>query len=106
MEAVRKIKKIKSTVIITTDKVYDISKNKIFRETDKLGGNDPYSSSKVCMELLFSSYTKSFFKNNNNQMLATVRAGNVIGGGDYSEDRLIPDIYRSTKKKKNHVTQS
>jgi len=100
LEAVRKIKKIKSTVIITTDKVYDISKNKIFRETDKLGGNDPYSSSKVCMELLFSSYVKSFFKNNNNQMLATVRAGNVIGGGDYSEDRLIPDIYRFSKKKK------
>tara|TARA_X000000368_G_C23022232_1_gene708518 strand:- start:28 stop:1095 length:1068 start_codon:yes stop_codon:yes gene_type:complete len=101
LESVRNIKKIKSTIIITTDKVYDISKNKIFKETDNLGGLDPYSSSKVCVEFLFSSYANSFFKNN--QMLATVRAGNVIGGGDYSEDRLIPDIYRFSKKKRKQI---
>ena len=63
-----------------------------------MGGIDPYSSSKVCVEHLFSSYENSFFKKNSNQRLATVRAGNVIGGGDYSEDRLIPDIYRFAKK--------
>ena len=63
LECVRKIKKIKSSIIITTDKVYDNSKNKIFKETDKLGGVDPYSSSKVCVEHLFSSYINSFFKN-------------------------------------------
>ncbi len=100
LECVRKIKSIKSTIIITTDKVYDASKNKIFTESDNLGGLDPYSSSKVCAEFLFTSYIKSFFKKNTKQMLATVRAGNVIGGGDYSEDRLIPDIYRFQKKNK------
>ena len=100
LESVRVIKKVKTSIIITTDKVYDISKNKIFKETDILGGIDPYSASKVCCEYLFTSYMSSFFKNSNHQRLATVRAGNVIGGGDYSEDRLIPDIYLSAKKTK------
>lgn len=99
-ECVRKLKTIKSAIIITTDKVYDISKNKIFKETDNLSGLDPYSSSKVCIEFLYLSYFNSFFKNQNKQMLATVRAGNVIGGGDYSEDRLVPDIYRFAKMNK------
>jgi CDP-glucose 4,6-dehydratase len=97
LECIRKNRTIKSSVIITTDKVYDISKNKIFKESDLLGGIDPYSASKVCCEYLFSSYIKSFFKSNKFQRLATVRAGNVIGGGDYSEDRLIPDILNSAK---------
>jgi len=99
LECVRNIKSIKSSIIITTDKVYDIRKNKIFKVTDTLGGLDPYSSSKVCVEFLFKSYMSSFFKNN--QKLATVRAGNVIGGGDYSTDRLIPDIFRFYSNKKN-----
>ena len=106
LECVRKMKKIKSSIIITTDKVYDNSKNKIFKETDKLGGSDPYSSSKVCVEHLFSSYLNSFFKKSKNQKLATVRAGNVIGGGDYSEDRLIPDIYRFAKKNKKIIVRN
>ena len=106
LDAVRKIKKIKTSIIITTDKVYDISKNKIFKETDKLGGIDPYSASKVCCEYLFTSYISSFFKKTNYQRLATVRAGNVIGGGDYSEDRLIPDIYRSAKKAKQIILRN
>ena len=84
LESVRKIKTIKSTVIITTDKVYDIKKNKVFKETDLLGGSDPYSGSKVSCEFLFSSYISSFFQNNTKQKIATVRAGNVIGGGHYS----------------------
>ena len=106
LESVRKIKKIKSTVIITTDKVYDTAKNKIFKETDILGGSDPYSSSKVSCEHLFSSYMSSFFKNRFNQRLATVRAGNVIGGGDYSDDRLIPDILLSAKKVKKIILRN
>ena len=106
LESVRKIKKIKSSIIITTDKVYDNSKNKIFKETDKLGGIDPYSSSKVCVEHLFSSYANSFFKKSLNQKLATVRAGNDVGGGDYSEDRLIPDIYRFAKKNKKIILRN
>ena len=106
LESVRKIKKIKSTVIITTDKVYDTTINKIFKETDILGGSDPYSSSKVSCEHLFSSYIHSFFKNRTNQRLATVRAGNVIGGGDYSDDRLIPDILLSAKKVKKIILRN
>jgi CDP-glucose 4,6-dehydratase len=100
LQIIKKIKKISTGIIITTDKVYDIKKNKIFKETDALGGLDPYSSSKVCMEYLFNSYQESFFQQNK-QMIATVRAGNVIGGGDYSLDRLIPDIYKSAHKGKN-----
>ncbi len=98
IESAKKIKKIKSIVIVTTDKVYDITKNKVFRENDKLGGSDPYSMSKVCSELIAESYSKSF-KIFNKRILATARAGNVIGGGDFAKDRIIPDIYRSFKKK-------
>jgi len=99
LQCIKEIKKIHTGIIITTDKVYDINKNKIFKETDVLGGSDPYSASKVCVEFLFSSYYKSFFSKNK-QMIATVRAGNVIGGGDYSLDRLIPDVYKSAAKNK------
>ena len=99
LESVKRNKKITTAIIITTDKVYDISKNKIFKEADKLGGLDPYSSSKVCVEFLFNSYFKSFFISKK-QMIATVRAGNGIGGGDYSLDRLVPDIYKSIKNKR------
>ena len=107
LECARKNKKIKSTIIITTDKVYDVYKhNKIFKEHDILGGLDPYSSSKVCVEHLCYSYMNSFFKNKNSQSIATVRAGNVIGGGDYSEDRLIPDIYRFAKKGKKIILRN
>ena len=107
LESVRRIKKVNSTIIITTDKVYDVyKKEKIFKETDSLGGLDPYSSSKVCIEHLCFSYIKSFFSNNSKQKVATVRAGNVIGGGDYSEDRLIPDIYRFAKKNKKIVIRN
>ena len=105
LECIKKNKKITTGIIITTDKVYDISANKIFKETDKLGGLDPYSSSKVCVEILFNSYLKSFFKSTK-QMIATVRAGNVIGGGDYSLDRLVPDIYKSMKKEKKIILRN
>jgi CDP-glucose 4,6-dehydratase len=101
LECIKKFKFIKSSIIITTDKVYDIKKNKIFKESDLLGGKDPYSVSKVCCELLYKSYNDCFFNIKEfSKNVATVRAGNVIGGGDYSEDRIIPDIYRSLKKKK------
>lgn len=99
LQIIKKINTINTGIIITTDKVYDIKKNKIFKETDNLGGVDPYSASKVCAEHLFNSYNKSFFVNTN-KMVATVRAGNVIGGGDYSVDRLIPDIYKSANENK------
>ena len=106
IECIRNTPSIKSSVIITTDKVYDISKNRIFREDDILGGKDPYSASKVCCEYLFNSYLKSFFEIKKKQKISTVRAGNVIGGGDYSKDRLIPDIYKSIKKRKEIILRN
>ena len=63
-------------------------------ESDRLGGFDPYSASKACAELVATSYQKSFFRTNT-QKLASVRAGNVIGGGDWAEDRLFPDVIRA-----------
>ncbi len=101
LESVNNISKlkVKSLIIITTDKVYDTKLNKSFRETDRLGASDPYSTSKACCELVSESYRKSFPKITN--ILATVRAGNVIGGGDYSENRLVPDILKAVKYKKN-----
>jgi CDP-glucose 4,6-dehydratase len=83
------------SIFITTDKVYqNFDKEVKFKENDRLGGFDPYSSSKASSELLIQSYYKSFFKDTKN-MIATARAGNVIGGGDWSKYRLFPDIIRS-----------
>ena len=100
LEAVRQTKGIRSLVVITSDKCYE---NRewfwSYREKSTLGGADPYSSSKACVELVFSAYRKSFFNPDLYQehglALATVRAGNVIGGGDWSADRLVPDILNS-----------
>lgn len=100
-EAARKTDSVRAIVAITTDKVYE---NKEwhwgYRENDRLGGYDPYSSSKACAEILLSSYRNSFwnvedFGTRHHTLLASVRAGNVIGGGDWSEDRLIPDIVKA-----------
>jgi CDP-glucose 4,6-dehydratase len=91
---------IKAGLIITTDKVYlNDNKKSFFKEHDRLGGLDPYSSSKACAELVVNSYINSLFKNKK-IFIATARAGNVIGGGDFSKDRIIPDYFRSFKKKK------
>ncbi len=91
-----------STLIITTDKVYkNRNLNKTFKELDELGGIDPYSASKVCQEILSSSYIGSFLeKKNMKGKISTVRCGNVIGGGDYSSFRLVPDIIKSLNSKK------
>ena len=99
LEAVKECKSVKSVVIITTDKVYE-NKEWCFpyRENDELGGYDIYSSSKACVEILVNSFRRSFFESNN-ILFATARAGNVIGGGDWSSDRLIPDIIKATSKK-------
>ncbi len=101
LQAIKETKMIKSAVMITTDKVYeDHKKNPVYREDDKLGGYDPYSSSKAGAEMVINSYIKSFFNPNdyNNKhktLIASVRSGNAIGGGDWSKDRLGPDIIRS-----------
>ncbi len=91
---------LKSILIVTSDKVYENKdKNVKFIEKDKLGGDDIYSASKACAEIVSSSFYQAFFKKNKIN-LATARAGNVIGGGDISRHRLVPDIYRSINKKK------
>jgi CDP-glucose 4,6-dehydratase len=91
---------IKVGLIITTDKVYlNYNKKLFFKETDRLGGFDAYSNSKACAELAVNSYINSFFKGKK-IFVATARAGNVIGGGDFSKDRIIPDYIRSFKNKK------
>jgi len=98
LECIRNTKSVKSAVMITTDKVYD-NKEWIwgYRENDKLGGSDPYSASKACAELAIKSYYDSFFKLSGVN-IASVRAGNVIGGGDWAKDRIMVDIIKSIKK--------
>jgi len=98
LEAARKCSKLKSIVSVTTDKCYE-NKEWIwgYREDEAMGGYDPYSSSKACAELVSSAYRRSFMQEQGIG-LATARAGNVIGGGDWSGDRLIPDILKSFEK--------
>ncbi len=97
LEAVRRCDAVRAVVAITTDKCYE-NKEWIwaYRENDRLGGHDPYSSSKACAELVVASYRNSFFSSEryaqHGVALASARAGNVIGGGDWAQDRLIPDI--------------
>lgn len=95
LEACRELKNTCAVVAITTDKVYE-NKEWIYgyRENDRLGGHDPYSSSKAGAELAISSWRKSFFHDAPNIRLASARAGNVIGGGDWTDNRIIPDIFR------------
>ena len=98
LEASKKSQALKTIINVTSDKCYENNDfNKSFKEGDRLGGNDPYSSSKACAEIISNSFFKSYFKSSEIQ-LATVRAGNVIGGGDWGKDRLIPDIYRALDK--------
>lgn len=96
LEAARTCKAVRAIVCVTTDKVYE---NKEwawgYRETDALGGKDPYSSSKACAELVAQCYAHTMLPQSGEVFLATARGGNVVGGGDWSEDRLVPDIVRS-----------
>ena len=96
LESMKNLHNLECAVMITTDKVYE---NKEwawgYRENDILGGDDPYSSSKACAELIIKSYKKSFFNDKN---IGVARAGNVIGGGDFSKYRIIPDIIRAIEK--------
>jgi CDP-glucose 4,6-dehydratase len=103
LEAVRKSPSVRAVVAVTTDKCYE-NKEWVwpYRETDPLGGHDPYSSSKACAELVSASYRSSFFPvdrlDEHHVAVATARAGNVIGGGDWSSDRLVPDLIRGFVK--------
>lgn len=106
LEYVRNSNYVKSLIYVTSDKVYENSElNRSFKENDKLGGADPYSSSKAAAECLFSAYYNSYFKNKD-VGVATVRSGNVIGGGDWSENRIIPDLIKSIKNKKKLIIRN
>ena len=98
LENIRKSPSVKASVMITTDKCYE-NKEWVwgYKETDRLGGFDPYSSSKACAELLIKSFQNSY--ESESLAISSVRAGNVIGGGDLSSDRLLPDIYRAIASK-------
>lgn len=103
LDAVRLLKNACSIVLITTDKVYHNNEWEYpYRESDRLGGYDPYSASKACTELVIDSYKNSFFNpskyEDHQKAIAVGRAGNVIGGGDWSKDRLIPDIAKALNK--------
>jgi CDP-glucose 4,6-dehydratase len=96
LEACRKVPSVRAIVVVTSDKCYENrGERRSYREGDRLGGNDPYSASKAATELVATSYRESFFDQADSPLLATARAGNVIGGGDWSEDRLIPDLARA-----------
>ncbi len=103
LEAARTSDSIRAIIIVTTDKVYQNREHyHAYRETDALGGHDPYSASKAAAELVTASYRESFFNEESDHPIrvATVRAGNVIGGGDWAVDRLVPDCLRAFKAKK------
>ena len=100
LEAVNGLQNHCNVVIITTDKVYENKETGVlYKEDDRLGGHDPYSASKACAEIVVSSFRDSFFNTNNfhqhKKSIASARAGNVIGGGDTNEDRIVPDIVRA-----------
>lgn len=105
-EAVRQCESVKSFLNITTDKVYE-NKEWVwgYRENEALDGYDPYSNSKSCSELVTHSYKKSFF-NSRDIAVSTARAGNVIGGGDFSKDRIIPDCIRASIKKEPIIVRN
>ena len=96
LEIAKTLKRIKAIIIITSDKCYE-NKEWIwsYRENESMGGADPYSSSKACAELITSAYRSSFFNSPNSAIIASARSGNVIGGGDWANDRIMTDIIRS-----------
>ena len=103
LESTKSLADLQATLIITTDKVYrNVSKQSGYIEDDPLGGDDPYSASKAAADIATQSWVASFAKS----PVAIARAGNVIGGGDWAEDRLIPDIFRSYKESKSPVLRN
>jgi CDP-glucose 4,6-dehydratase len=100
LEAIRQTSSVQAVVIVTSDKCYkNLEKGLSFTEDNSLGGDDPYSASKACAEIATNAFTQSFFRdfstNRSAPRVATARAGNIIGGGDWGEDRLIPDLARA-----------
>lgn len=99
LEAARSLPHLRSIICVTSDKCY-FNKEWIwgYRESDELGGKDPYSASKAAAEMVFLGYLHAFFRDRDDVGIASVRAGNVIGGGDWSEDRIVPDSIKALQK--------
>jgi len=96
LECIRQSPEVKAAVIVTSDKCYDnVGQVWGYRETESLGGHDPYSNSKACAELVIDAYRRSFLHDKSCPGVASARAGNVIGGGDWAQDRLVPDAMRA-----------
>ena len=96
LDSIKNIEKDINLVLITSDKCYEnIETFYGYKELDKLGGKDPYSASKACAEIIANCYSRSIYKEKDNIKIATARAGNVIGGGDWSINRIIPDAVKS-----------
>lgn len=111
LDAVRLLHKPCNVILITTDKVYENNEwHYPYRENDRLGGYDPYSASKACSELIINSYRSSFFNSSeysrHKKSLVSARAGNVIGGGDWAADRIIPDVIRALSSEKPIVIRN
>jgi len=110
LEAVRCAGSVKAAVVVTSDKCYENREwSHPYRECDTMGGHDPYSSSKGCSELVVAAYRNSYFQKGSifdGPLVASVRAGNVIGGGDWSADRLVPDLVRAFETKNRPVIRS
>ncbi len=106
LECIRRTASVRSFVNVTTDKVYKNREQEMgYIETDELNGYDPYSNSKSCSELVTDSYCNSFFKDRD-IAISTARAGNVIGGGDFAVDRIIPDCIRAAEKGENIIVRN
>lgn len=106
LESIRLCDSVKSVIIVTTDKVYKNNEWQWgYREIDELNGYDPYSNSKSCAELVTSSYINSFFQERD-VAISTVRAGNVIGGGDFAKDRIVPDCIKAAISKENIIIRN
>ena len=100
LEAARHVASVRAFVCVTTDKVYEnVERLDPYSEDDRLGGKDPYSASKACAELVARCYQETLSHLGNKMRIATARGGNIIGGGDWSEDRIVPDFYRAALSK-------
>lgn len=107
LECIRRTKSVRAAVIITSDKCYENNSwDYGYREIDRLGGIDPYSASKACAEITSFSYAKSFFPDSGSVRIATARAGNVIGGGDWAKDRIVPDCIRAWVKQRKALIRN
>lgn len=107
LDCLKSLNKKCSVIIVTSDKCYlNTEKLSPYKENDSLGGKDPYSASKASAEIIFSCYNNTYFKNNKNISLASARAGNVIGGGDWSPNRIIPDMIKAISDKKKFIVRN